>query len=521
MGDSSGGEGPPTVSAAQENDSLSNDSQNRPLNAIICNILPPDCKKTAEDISRLQYFDVPSDAEILREVAKISANIRTVNRKTKYEITDQGPFMVILEGITIKVGTLHPMNFGKLLQAQKVQGILKISRKGANKIGLEFNTSESANKFLSNETYSTAGGYNKYIPQRLVTCRGLVRDIGDLIDEDDFYSEAEAKVNIGRSLKRVKIVNVRRLTKRVKCPGVLPGTFGFKTVPSNDYIITFDGKTLPESISIYKNECSIEKYVSPVVLCMNCCRFGHWKNQCKSKGRCSFCSGDHPVFHCELKEQFYKKKPCPTDHLNHEGKCSLGNCEISPKPTCIHCKGSHQATDRSCPEMDRQKKINEAMAWYNLSFFEAAKLFPRGPKSSEFNRSNENFPPIHNTVAPVSQPSPRSASKTYSVIAKKRKSPQIESGYDRDAHRDCLVPPLTRQKLNHTSKSQSSPSYLNDLSSESEMDTASPGVSSSGEFWYRFENLKKKVLSNIPSKSAYHEIESLFDSLPPPGGCRF
>ncbi|XP_060523210.1 uncharacterized protein LOC132700107 [Cylas formicarius] len=487
MGDSSGGEGPPTVSAAQENDSLSNDSQNRPLNAIICNILPPDCKKTAEDISRLQYFDVPSgeelsklsaeiqiiknqfeqDAEILREVAKISANIRrTVNRKTKYEITDQGPFMVILEGITSKVGTLHPMNFGKLLQAQKVQGILKISRKGANKIGLEFNTSESANKFLSNETYSTAGGYNKYIPQRLVTCRGLVRDIGDLIDEDDFYSEAEAKVNIGRSLKRVKIVNVRRLTKRVKCPGVLPGTFGFKTVPSNDYIITFDGKTLPESISIYKNECSIEKYVSPVVLCMNCCRFGHWKNQCKSKGRCSFCAGDHPVFHCELKEQFYKKKPCPTDHLNHEG--------------------SHQATDRSCPEMDRQKKINEAMAWYNLSFFEAAKLFPRGPKST-----------------------------------KKRKSPQIESGYDRDAHRDCLVPPLTRQKLNHTSKSQSSPSYLNDLSSESEMDTASPGVSSSGEFWYRFENLKKKVLSNIPSKSAYHEIESLFDSLPPPGGCRF
>ena len=80
-----------------------------------------------------------------------------------------------MEGITSKVGHIYPMNIGKILHKANVQGILKINRKRANKIGIEFRTSEYANQLINNESFNTEHGYNRYIPQRLVTCRGWDR----------------------------------------------------------------------------------------------------------------------------------------------------------------------------------------------------------------------------------------------------------------------------------------------------------------------------------------------------------
>ena len=59
-------------------------------------------------------------------------------------------------------------------------------KKGANKIGIEFRTSEYANQFLNKESFSTKHAFTRYIPQSLVTCRCMVKDIGDQINEEDF-----------------------------------------------------------------------------------------------------------------------------------------------------------------------------------------------------------------------------------------------------------------------------------------------------------------------------------------------
>ncbi|KAL4104694.1 hypothetical protein QTP88_019976 [Uroleucon formosanum] len=73
------------------------------------------------------------------------------------------------------------------------------------------------------------------------------------------------------------------------------------------------------------------------VQCSNCLRFGHTGRFCRSKPRCSPCS-----------ETNHNLLSCTTATITD--------------PTCFYCKGSHIASDRSCPEWIRQKKIKKIMA---------------------------------------------------------------------------------------------------------------------------------------------------------------
>ncbi|XP_060537421.1 uncharacterized protein LOC132708826 isoform X3 [Cylas formicarius] len=334
MGDSTGGSEPPSTSTGISIGVSPACSASKCLSPL----LSPSSMRVAQNISRVQYFDVPTleelktlseelqmiknqfldDPEMTVEVAKLMVNVRrTVNRKVSYALTDQGPFMVVMEVMEDKVGNIHPMNMGKHFHQNKVHSIVRITKKGINKI---------------------EHGYKKYIPQRLVTCRGLIWDLGDIINADNFYSEAEACVKKEGTLKKIKIINVRRLTKRIRMQA-LDGSVVFKSVPAKNYLVTFEGKTLPESIIIFKNERVVDKYISLVMMCINCCRFGHWKNQCKRKGRCSFCT----LYLCVRKSQFLKREKCPDDHLNPDHICVRLESEVPPKPICIHCSGFHQA----------------------------------------------------------------------------------------------------------------------------------------------------------------------------------
>lgn len=468
-------------------------------------------KKTAEAIGQQQYFTTPSNddlktlekeiqalktifegnQEALTEMAKVSANIRrTINRKVKYELTDQGPFLVLMEGTESKVGNMHPMNMGKIFHRASVQGINNIVRKGANKIGVEFRTSEFANQFLDNDNFGTKEGYNKYIPQRLVTCRGTIKDIGDQITEDDFYSEASAWSGSKNNSRKIKILNVRRITRRKKVISSTGGTV-MQSVPTNDYIVTFEGKTLPEKVNVYNNEREVNRYINPVIMCINCCRFGHIKNNCRGKSRCGFCSEDHFMFQCEKREASIKKLRCPEEHVNNLNRtCSYKNCEINPKPTCVNCGGQHSATDRSCPEYSRQKKINETMAFYNFSFFEAEKMFPRNPNpNKEFVRRSEDFPSLSGQLQPkITRPKSPQGGFSYTSVTKRRKTaPTISQGYDKIGHKRALFPSQSRVK--------STPMEVQErTSSESEREE-SLQVKTWDEICKRFDEFKKEIMS--------------------------
>ena len=89
------------------------------------------------------------------------------------------------------------------------------------------------------------------------------------------------------------------------------------TVPSNDYIITFEQRILPETVCVFNNDREVQKYINPVLICVNCCRYGHSRANCRGKTRCGFFTKDHLMFLCEKKKQALKKLPYPDEHLNN------------------------------------------------------------------------------------------------------------------------------------------------------------------------------------------------------------
>ncbi|XP_050547324.1 uncharacterized protein LOC126909007 [Daktulosphaira vitifoliae] len=123
--------------------------------------------------------------------------------------------------------------------------------------------------------------------------------------------------------------------------------------------------------------CQCETIRSPVI-CNKCLRYGHTAKFCRSKARCACCgANDHIATDCPIKD--------------------------NSTPSCLHCKGSHEATDRSCPEWSRQKEIKKIMAVENISYNDAIFIFKNNivNKSKTFSNSvSNNANIINNASAP-------------------------------------------------------------------------------------------------------------------------
>ncbi|XP_044753621.1 uncharacterized protein LOC123313023 [Coccinella septempunctata] len=321
----------------------------------------------------------------------------------RYKETDKAPFSVIIES---KNNNIHPMNIGKILAINNIEGIKQLSRKGANKVAVDFKNFSQANDFIDNETIFDEN-YLIYVPSRLVTCRGVISDVGsDVVDDDILNCESP-----------IKIVSARRLNKRK----VENGKVNY--VPFASYLITFEGKTLPKYLGICYNKKEVKLYISPVIQCYNCLRYGHTKKLCRGKKRCRRCGENHEEAESEYDMQYAK---------------------------CVFCKenNNHESTNRLCPEYSRQKAIREKMAVDNLSYFEAEQFF----RSNNLNTRNvQAFPALpsqssrHSRAEVVEAPHRRLLLKTpmkpYSNIVaspKKRKNPS-SSGYDSEKHKMALT----------------------------------------------------------------------------------
>lgn len=344
-----------------------------------------------------------------------------------YSETDIGPFEVIVqsdEKSGIHIGNLHPMDLGKILVNLKIQNIKEIKRKGANRVGVSFHTAIAANEFAKNKDI-TEMGYEVFIPVSLITCRGLIRGVGKTITDEDILNNIDTKY---------KVVSVRRLNRRCVDGNEI------KYLPTGTVLVTFEGKILPARIYIFHNKQEIYTYVKPVVLCYKCFRFGHTKTQCRGAPRCEKCGNkEHEITSCDKE-----------------------------KPICIQCNNEHLVTNKSCPEYNRQKKINEVMACDNISFFEAAKRYPKDSTDKERpNVHNEeslrlrNFPSLrpraiqHELEEGISirerrnnmyQSPNAQRQQKYSTVArgKKRKTIPTSPNYDVAAHSQCLFPSSSR-----------------------------------------------------------------------------
>ena len=86
------------------------------------------------------------------------------------------------------------------------------------------------------------------------------------------------------------------------------------------------------------------------------------------------------------------------------------------------------------------------MSFYNLSFFEAPKLFERPSSKQGFARRTKDFPAMSSqpqNKAVRRQTSTGGYSYT-SIVKRKRSSTPPSQGYDRTAHKQALLPSISR-----------------------------------------------------------------------------
>lgn len=447
--------------------------------------------------NRLDLFSVKDDIQNLLKnsaVTKDSALVEECNlfletlqkrfdnildnklSSNKYKNSDKGPFLVHVESRDKNIGNLNPISLGKLLYSRPNYSDFKISkicRKGLKRVGVYFDCPDNANNFVKNNNLDNIK-YFVYIPSRMISTMGVVRDIGLDIAEDDL-------IEYGRGYQPdCKIMKMRRLNKRIKINDVI------SYVPTTTCVLTFESNNLPKELVLFDTLSPVSVYIQPVIQCLKCLRYGHVRALCRGAFRCHKCGESHP------------------DEQACDGP-----------PNCVFCIEPHVATDRSCKEYLRQKKIKECMAFYNMTYFEANKNsrgapiltdadYPSLSQSSQ-NLTQNPFPsPFLNSQQSFSavskkniNPTPKSPPhiKKASATVHKRKVP-TSPGYDSKAHESCL---FTYKSLdsNIFSFSQPSQSSSMDLSPPKKMVTTAQ-IHHSAKLQTNSAENKNKITKSIP-----------------------
>lgn len=118
---------------------------------------------------------------------------------------------------------------------------------------------------------------------------------------------------------------------------------------------------------------TVRPFINRPVLCLNCLRYNHKTENCKSRKRCPNCAA------------------------MHEGM-ETGECQNPRK--CFYCKSEHRTSDEDCPERTRQRNIKTIMARTTLTYMEAKEQNPVLTQNRyDMLTDNEEFPALPNTYS--------------------------------------------------------------------------------------------------------------------------
>lgn len=326
-----------------------------------------------------------------------------------YSEIDKGPYLVHVsrtEPDPSAGTTIRPIKFGQFLKNHKFSNICPggVKQVGRNKISVQFNSANDANTFITSDILSMCK-YSASIPTYNVTRMGLVRSIPTDMSLDEFASSIDLPPGCG------KILKARRLNRKTIDDGKITW------VPTQTIVVTFKGQLLPSKIFSYYTALTVELYQFPTIQCFTCCRYGHTKTQCRSKPKCFRCSQEHSGDSCEVTEANAK---------------------------CLHCSGKHFATNRNCPEQERQKSIKSVMAQNSVSYEEAASQFPKSsPSYAEMTHEKVTTSnPIHQSQSyPSASPSQPTRSYVKAVYANPRPRAPLGKSFDKTAHREMVSDP--------------------------------------------------------------------------------
>lgn len=336
----------------------------------------------------------------------------SLNTPYKYTEEDKGPFLVHVhrtESNSNSGSTINRIQFGKMLMNQNVGKIAKagIKNVGRNRVSVEFLSAQDANDFVVNPVLPTSK-FIATIPTFNVTRMGVVRDIPTNWSMQEFVSQ----IDISNSV--INILKARRFNRKVRNEDG-----STEWVPSTTVVLSFSGQTLPTHIYCCYASIPVEPYLLPTIQCFTCCRFGHVKDKCRSKPRCFKCGDMHTGNTCSI----------PVE-----------------KAYCCLCMGNHFATDKNCAEFVRQKAIKKKMSEDNISYSEAATIFPSSYRSyADVSRAMYAPLPSHNSHPTRPNHSPasdstqnRNTSYRRTFFSTPRTRSPLAPGYDRTAHQALI-----------------------------------------------------------------------------------
>lgn len=316
--------------------------------------------------------------------------------RSQYLSSDAYPYVVHVQRIETSVNdgsTLHPITFGRFLKTNNVRNVVSGSVKkiGRNRCTVAFATAQDANDFIFNKNLEK-NKLKAKIPTFNITRIGLVKGI------PPEWSPEEIVENLSTPSGCGKIIKVRRLNYKV----FENGTIIWK--PTQSVVLTFDGQCLPPRIFVCYNSLPVSLYIFPTIQCYNCCRYGHTKSVCRSKPRCFKCGQDHSGDTCSVEED-----------------CA----------SCLMCSGFHYATNKICPEFNRQKNIKITMSQKNISYGEASRLHPQATKSYGDVLVS---PPPPRTIDNIS----KNVSYKKTVFLKPRNPPKRVGGDNNSVHKSLI-----------------------------------------------------------------------------------
>jgi len=271
----------------------------------------------------------------------------------RYNSKDQPPFVVQVQS-TQKTALSHPLHISRVISQIFPRDILEIKKVGRNKVLVQTNSYEAANRLVSNSSLFSHN-LKAFIPTYKVLRARIVKDVPQDLSVELLRESISSSI---------KILEIHRLNRRIKIDNEI------RYVPSRTVCLKFAGQSLLGFIYLFNCRYPVQPFIPKTRICFSCFRVGHLSKVCKSRPRCLHCgeaSHDTPEI-CAFKQS---------------------------SPKCINCNGEHLATSHDCPKV----LTLSLAATRNIPFAEALRSvcssFPSSPTSITDPRLDfHNFPPL-------------------------------------------------------------------------------------------------------------------------------
>ena len=233
------------------------------------------------------------------------------------------PRFLLINGEDPVLGTLSSITISKTLTTL-IGPVEQIRRLRSGSLLIHCSQQMQSDTLLQMKTLSKAPV--QVIPHgTLNTCKGVIISSESTLCTDKDLQEW---------LSQYDVVDIKRFEPRKDRTQLL--------------ILTFNGKSIPQRVSVGFEGCRVRPYIPNPQRCFNCQRFGHMSRACSRQATCSNCGS--------------------LDHLHsREVPCSV-------TPYCVNCGGGHSSFDKSCPQWQTEKEVLKLKVTKEISFPEARRL---------------------------------------------------------------------------------------------------------------------------------------------------